>query len=131
MPREECIGHLSIYAALAMANWQPTERRQRPVAGNGSIVRPKPAIRRALQQSVPSGSQARSEKRVYQQVKHGRPLGVVGVDTDSRNVHPGRSRWFKWLLDTSTLAQLMPLKAGASIPLLTFHSDGLKEITAA
>src|SRR5258708_39474474 len=39
------------------------------------------------------------------------------IDPNLRNVHLGRSCWFKWLLDTSTLAQVMPLKAGASMPL--------------
>jgi hypothetical protein len=39
------------------------------------------------------------------------------IDPNLRNVHRGRSCWFEWLLDTSTLAQLMPLKAGASMPL--------------
>jgi hypothetical protein len=40
------------------------------------------------------------------------------IDPNLRNVHRGRSCWIKWLLDTSTLAQLMPLKAGASMTLL-------------
>jgi hypothetical protein len=40
------------------------------------------------------------------------------IDPNRRNVHRGRSCWFKWLLDTSTLAQMMPLKVGASIPLV-------------
>jgi hypothetical protein len=35
-----------------------------------------------------------------------------------------RIDWFEWLLDTSTLAQLMPLKAGASMPLL-WHIDAV------
>src|ERR1022692_2099304 len=39
------------------------------------------------------------------------------IDSNLGNVHLGRSCWFKWLLDTSTLAQLMPLKVGASMPL--------------
>ncbi len=33
-------------------------------------------------------------------------------------MHAHRKHTIKWLLDTSTLAQLMPLKAGASMPLL-------------
>jgi hypothetical protein len=40
------------------------------------------------------------------------------IDSNRRNVHRGRSCLVKWLLDTSTLAHLMPLKAGASIPLV-------------
>jgi hypothetical protein len=39
------------------------------------------------------------------------------INADSRNVPHGRSCRFKWLLDTSTLAQLMPCRAGASMPL--------------
>jgi hypothetical protein len=39
------------------------------------------------------------------------------IDPDLRNVHPGRSCFRWWLLDTSTLAQLMPCKVGASMPL--------------
>ena len=38
-----------------------------------------PAIRRTRQQSVLSGSQARSEKRVYQYVNQRRRLAAVGV----------------------------------------------------
>ena len=37
------------------------------LAGNGPIVRSKPAIRRTRQQSALSGSQSRSEQRVYRQ----------------------------------------------------------------
>jgi hypothetical protein len=40
------------------------------------------------------------------------------IDPNLRNVHPGRSCWFKWLISTSTLAQLMPYQAGASMPLV-------------
>src|SRR5216684_500034 len=44
------------------------------------------------------------------------------IDPNPRNVHRGRSCLFKWLLDTSTLAQMMPLKVGASIPLQVVSS---------
>jgi hypothetical protein len=47
------------------------------MAGNGPIVRSKPAIRRTRQQSALSGSQARSEQRVCQRVKHRPRLAVV------------------------------------------------------
>src|ERR1039458_2481783 len=40
------------------------------------------------------------------------------IEPNLRNVHRGRSCWFKWSLDTSTLAHLMPRQAGASMPLL-------------
>jgi hypothetical protein len=39
------------------------------------------------------------------------------INADSRNVPHGSSCRFKWLLDTSTLAQLMPCRAGAPMPL--------------
>src|ERR1022692_1360055 len=52
------------------------------------------------------------------------------IEPNLRNVHRGRSCWFKWLLDTSTLAQLMPLKVGASMP-LTVVSPGAIWITGA
>src|ERR1022692_4624218 len=52
------------------------------------------------------------------------------IDSNLGNVHLGRSCWFKWLLDTSTLAQLMPLKVGASMP-LTVVSPGAIWITGA
>src|SRR2546425_3880213 len=40
------------------------------------------------------------------------------IKPNRRNVHRGRSCRFEWLRNTSTLAHLMPCRAGASMPLL-------------
>src|ERR1019366_8807342 len=39
------------------------------------------------------------------------------IKPNLRSLHRGRSCWFKWSLNTSTLAHLMPRQAGASMPL--------------
>ncbi len=48
------------------------------LAGNGPIVRSKPAIRRTRQQSALSGTRSRREQRVCQRVQHRPRLAVVG-----------------------------------------------------
>ena len=57
------------------------------------------------------------EKRIHLRAMFEQSSNLCATYTLS-NVHRGRFLPVEWSLDTSTLAQLMPLKAGASMPLL-------------